>query len=312
MTGRVALGGLGIILSLSVLSMGWRWHHRVPEASLDAAAAQVRAAWQAGDLLVSVPAHQVGPRVRLGDLTLLEGAPVLEHELEGYQRAHLLTLDALGSSEQPAAALLRRGSLVATHRWPGVTLQTFALAPTAPIHFDLYRDIAQVRVTARYADGEVAPCDRMESHRWRCPRHGHWSYVGREIFEVQGRPRACVWLHPLAAGEELRVSLPAEAAVPAGEVFMEMGFTAYAAGAAKAPVRVEVRAANQVVSAVEHPVREAWGTQRVTLPAQPSPPLELVITSRNNGAAHFCARVQVRGSAPPGAAPGVAPGVASP
>src|SRR5690606_22714166 len=134
-----------------------------------------------------------------------------------------------------------------------------------PVRFDLYRDLAAVRVIAHYRDGQSTPCDRFTpDHRWVCPRNPDWSYVGRMMSMIQDRPRRCVWLHPLAAGEVLEVQLPASAAAPA-ELVLGMGFTSYGAQAARAPVRVEVRAGDQLLHALEQPVGGRWSVHRLSL-----------------------------------------------
>lgn len=276
-----------VAVGASLVLSGVRLSRRLSEPDLDAAAAAVRAQYREGDLVVVTPYYISGPRERLGDLPLLSPRQLDVADLRGYARVQLLELDVTGATSAFRELLSAQAQAQPTATFGRVRLTTFVRAPAERRRFDLGEQVAALQVTAHYADGLVARCDKFERDRWLCPRDASWSYVGREVVEIDDDPRACVWLHPLPKGGELHVVLPDTAFVPNAHVTGGMGFAASGAKRVQAPVEVRLLAGEQELMRREHPAGSSYTRYDVALPAEPVP-LTLVVTSENNGAAHFC------------------------
>ncbi len=291
---RLSLIAVGLSIAASLLLSAWRITSIVPEASLDAAAVVVRERFHDGDLIIVEPWPQVGPRLRLGDLPLLEPKALHRDDLVGFRRALLLELDTIGASGRSHDLLTEIATGEAVDAWPDLRLTTFVLRAPVRVLFDLHREIDRVRVTARYPGGEAEPCDRFRRDRWSCPRNPDWSYVGREIRDIGNEPRTCVWLHPLHRGGELTVELPPELVVhtPGAFVLGGYGFTDHAARAAQAPVELRIEAGAETLLDVAHPVSTGWQRYRAALPPDHGP-LRISVRSENNGVAHFCFALRV-------------------
>jgi hypothetical protein len=279
---------LAVVASLGLSAR--RLAYSPDERDLDAAAAAVRAAWKPGDVVIVEPRYIAGPRQRLGDLALIEPRTLAREDLRRFGRAHLVTVDAIGRGEAFAPLLAELGRQTLDAEYGGVRVRRFDLLAPDRVLFDIWESIGELRVTARYPDGVEAGCGRFERDRWICPRDPAWSYVGRKIIDVDGQPRACVWMHPLHAGGTLRVELPAlRYAIAAAGGY---GFSFDAAHRAAAPVSVRIFSGGTVIHEARHPVRPGWATWRAPVA---SGPVAIEVTSRNNGAAHFCTALRLIG-----------------
>jgi hypothetical protein len=270
----------------------WRLARVSDEAELAAAAAIVRREFRAGDLIVVEPPWMVGPRRLLGDLPLIEPRRIAPDDLLGVDRVWLLQLASIGGDLGVGTALAGLGTTVSTRETSRVHLRLVDLTANGRIVFDLRAGLEAASVIARYPDGVEARCERFELDRWVCPRDPGWNYVGRETLDIDGQPRACVWLHPIAAGGTLTVELPALPALVGARLEGAFGFTSDAAQRAAAPVKVSVRRGEVVLAERSFPVEPGWRRWRVPIPAG-SGRLAVVLSSANNGAAHFCGELRV-------------------
>ena len=281
-----------LAITVSLIGSGVRRGHLVADADLESAAAAVRARFQAGDVIVVSPAYMGGPRARLGDLPLLEANPLSPEDLEGFTRVHLLSLDAIGARDTSRSLLASIAKAGEDLEWGGVRLTTFTLAAVWRERFDLRRQIRDVRVTARYADGTRAGCDRFDLDRWLCPRDPGWSWVGSTTLAVDEQPRDCVWMHPLPAGGVLSIALPTLGDLEGRRLRVDYGFALEAARRARAPVSLRVLQGSETLLAATAPVAVGWHRSAIELQAADAP-LVIEVETQDNGASHFCAELHI-------------------
>lgn len=136
-------------------------------------------------------------------------------------------------------------------------------------------------------------CPRRRDGRFQC-RHGDWNHVMAGWYEVEERPFRCVWAHPVT-GEALRIRVPD---APVGTLGVHGAFVGLSAQRSSVPVHLEARRAGRVLGPWTFESRP--GVQRfrmepadaVTAVGSDIPDaaseLELVITSPDAGARHFC------------------------
>lgn len=283
----VVVGGV----CASLVGSGWRVAHSPTPEALNGMADAVRQRFRQGDLVVVHPPYMVGPRQRLGDLDLWEPSHLRPDDLNAFSRVHWVQVDAIGAPpEVPEVRAVLDGLADPGQQWrgQGVTVVTYELPQPPQVAFDLHADLQQVAVSAHYADDTVADCDRWDRDRWVCPRHPEWSYVGREILDIDHQPRRCVWTHPLGNNGVLRVLLPFVA--DATQITGGFGFTARGARSAKAPVRLRLRMGQRVLLDRTRPVLLAWETYRLPLTHKSTSEeaITLEVSTPNNATAHFC------------------------
>jgi hypothetical protein len=266
---------------------------RVPSATeLDGLALAVRAGFETGDVVVSSPPWMVGAQERLGDLPYLAPRVLDGEDLRGYRRVWLV--EQAGASPQVHTTLAGVGELREVARaGPGHLSLVTLRAPEVAV-FDLWRDLEQAEVLARYAPGEPwSACDTAGRDRWSCPREPQWSYVGRELRLIGNEPRTCLWAHPLLPGGTLRVQL--RGAVAGRSVSLAYGFFDEVVWRLKTPVSLRLLAGEELLFSGERRPEPGLGRAVVALPAGAGPIAVRLTPSYTHGQ-HFC--LGLRGLAP--------------
>jgi hypothetical protein len=282
-----ALLALAILASVALTAVR---RGRVPaDADLDDLARAVRAGFATGDVVLATPPWLVGAQARLGDLPYLSPRELVVADLRGYRRVWLF--EQAGPSATWRDALERLGPRreVALAGRAQVSLVTLATPEVA--RFDLWRDLEEARVLARYAPGEPwQACDVFTRERWSCPRDPGWSYVGREVRLVGNEPRACLWAHPLLPGGTLRLELPRRAA--GTSVSLAYGFLDDVVWRVKAPVAVRLLAGDEPLFSALRAAEPGVGRAEIALPDHAGP-IALELTASYNHGAHFCVELRV-------------------
>ncbi len=180
--------------------------HRVAsDGDWQAAAAEVRANYRAGDLIVFAPywADQIG-RSHLGDLVTVEMAG--HADTDRYARIWEVSIRG---AHCPDAV----GNLVKTSAHGKVTVSLFEKTP-ATVLYDFTSHALEPRVTVGDANGEQ-PCARDVPGGFRCPG----SRVEPRTLEIDYRPRRGI----LVALEAARATAISFDAVPLGTTLV--GYT---------------------------------------------------------------------------------------
>jgi hypothetical protein len=231
-----------------------------------------------------------GVQARLGDLPLLPVRDLEPAELEGFARVWLVEVLTTGVDHRVRRSLSELGTMTELPGSASVRASRVALAHPRAAVLDLWRDLARVRVLARFAGStEAVACGPWNGQSWPCPRHPEWSYVGREVHALGNVPRPCVWAHPLPPGGVLRLELPALPAPSEGarSLALGFGFVDDVLERARAPVSLRVTRGGTVLWRGERAVVE--GVARVELPlGDETAPLALELETTNEAAAHVC------------------------
>lgn len=174
-------------------------------------------------------------------------------DLPGVRRVWLVSLPrAPGHGDRIASDLAGRSESVRPpQRLGALEVSRYDLRePLVPLAF-LPDRLASA--SARVGD---APCPRDARGRLRCGREA-WQVVAREVRDVDGQPRVCVFAHPPPGGAPLLIEFPG---VAMGRTLR--GHTAIVGDAAlggHAPVRMAVRVDGDEVGTVEEPPgRPGW------------------------------------------------------
>jgi len=150
-----------------------------PDADWEAAAAEVRAGFTPGDLVVFAPAwaDQIG-RAHLGDVVSVEMAG--RSDADRYARVWEVSIRSARAPETTAAHLAR----ATQHGKVRVALYD---KPAAPLIWDFTAHADEARVTQTSGPGRMSatPCYGDVTNGWRCAG----SRVERRTLEIDYRPR---------------------------------------------------------------------------------------------------------------------------
>jgi hypothetical protein len=208
--GAAAIAALAIVeIAQALVAPG-----RAPtEADWRAAAAQVRAGFRTGDLIVAAP-DWADPvlRLHLGDLLPIPVAARMDDARYGriweigQRGAHVVEPGASAGAEVGSGAAPGRVALEA--RFGALTVRRIE-RPAAAVTFDFLERWREGTVGSRGPGGTLAPC-AWTTDRFAC---GDGTTVHRELVEVDTRIRRALLAPPPAGAESLVITFEA---VPLG------------------------------------------------------------------------------------------------
>jgi hypothetical protein len=255
------------------------------------AAAEVQAAWRAGDAVAVRPWWAQRLREHLGDRPWVLVRDLEAEDLSRFSRLWVLEQpghhDRLGGPFRDGTYRLE----AATDFGP-LRLARYALPPPAEVLYDFRAALGQARVSMR-AKGAEKACDLWLTDRWLCSA-ADWNFVGRMIVELGDDPREVIWTHP---SEEGPIAI-AYADVPHGRTLLvHTGFTPPAARAQDGgPVTLEVEVDGRVLGRVVQANRSGHFPTTFPLAALPEKPHQVTfrVSAPRAGMRHFCWTAEVR------------------
>jgi hypothetical protein len=190
LTGRAGLAALVAVsvLALVETAVALVAPLRAPtEDDWRAAAREVRAGFQPGDLIVAAPAW-ADPilRVHLGDLIPAEVAGRLDDERFG----RVWEVSQRGARASAAS----RGGVAAERRFGALTVRRIERPPAA-VSYDFVAQWMDAHLSRRTAGGAVIDCPRA-GDRLQCPDITY-NFVRRQIVEVDTRLRMALLAQPV-------------------------------------------------------------------------------------------------------------------
>jgi hypothetical protein len=259
------------------------------------ATAHVRAHFQAGDLVDANPFWATRVRESLGDLPFASFKDLGREDLTPYRRVWLFSLFGAERRDRIEAAMRDKAVPLEDRQFGGIDVRLYGIRRAETIGFDFRQALDRARVWID-AEGERSDCAAWDGHRWRCSE-ADWNYVGREILEIDGEPRAIIWAHPVARG---RLTIEFER-VPLGRAMtVGAGFTAEAAARyGGAPVVLEVQADGRILSRRAYDASSGFARQRIETPdlAGSLHRVAFTVTTADDRLRHFCFQADVRGEA---------------
>ena len=192
--GLAALAAVSLLALVETASALVAPYRAPTDADWRAAAAEIRAGFRAGDLIVAAPAWADSIlRVHLGDLIPVEVAGRLDDERFG----RVWEVSQRGARADASA----RGTVAAERRFGALTIRRVE-RPAAAVGFDFVARWSEARVSRRTAGGgSVASAASVNcplaGDRFQCPDIGY-NYVRRQIVEVDTRLRLALLAQPVA------------------------------------------------------------------------------------------------------------------
>lgn len=236
-----------------------------------AAAAEVRAGFRAGDLIVAAPAW-ADPlaRMHLGDLMTV----AMDARMDDARYGRVWEI-----SQRGARAPEARGPASARHRFGALTVRLVERAAAATVTYDFLAHWKEARVTRRTSpEGAPLAC-AWQGDRFACPRGGT---VRRELVEVDTRIREAL-LAPAPADPSAVLAIEFPAVSLGRELVVMAGLhDVWARKYGRGTVNVEVWMDGQLVTGAAIGNRSGWRPIRVDTSARDGQiaPVRVQISSR--------------------------------
>ncbi|MBI4819973.1 MAG: hypothetical protein HY791_27105 [Deltaproteobacteria bacterium] len=298
-----ALGILTVLGTIAAGSYGtafWLLRDRGPSAeAIEAAARELRTAYEPGDLILIQPFYATRAREWLGDLDPVAPQNPLLEDFETHRRVHVFGL--FGSAEALAEPFLRMGLSRVKVESPtkGITIATYSVSATTSIEYSFRDELKRARVTYEQTDGKLEPCDRYTDEfgrggamgRWSCRRDAEWFYVGKEWHRMGDHPRLCLWAHPPNSGR-LRIEF---GDVPlTGILAGRAGHTLNSSLHARERVDLEIEISGVGRQVYSFGLSEHWRPFSLVTPDVGTATVTFSVSSPDAGANHFCFEASMR------------------
>ncbi len=156
---------------------------------------------------------------------------------------------------------------------------------TRPAGSTLWRaalELGRARVSAM-----KRPCNQRKDGGWRCGHLPDWMYVAATDLQRDGTSRNCLWAHPPAGGQPLKIRFDS---IPSGELTFGHGLSEKASNSHnREPVRVQITwAGGSAVSEVGN--QTAWRRSKHRVKGF----LELEVSAKRDGQRHHCLTAAIR------------------
>lgn len=282
----------GLVPTIAVIELVLQLHFsscQPARRDIDAASDLVRAGFRAGDLIVVAPPWFAHARAALGS-NMLPLRDQARPDEAVYERLWEVSIRGARASESPAV------DPEFVRSFGAIKVRQYNLSPSAVIMTDFTEELDRAMVYA--VDGSRRrPCRRNGS-RWRCDRQHSDEWVGTEtISDLDHRPRRCIWAHPLAEGQKLRIEFHD---VPRGERIEGHTATDYVVGrhCSVNPVDLSIEIDGEEVRTLRHHDCDSWRPFHFDVPSAEGAgePAEIafVISAPDPSQRHFCFQAQMR------------------
>ena len=264
---------------------------RPTPSDYDQAASHIRAHWKSGDLIDANPFWATRVRESLGDLPVQGFRDLVSEDLTPYRRVWLFSLFGAERREAVHRAMEAKGALAEESQFGRINVRLYTVRGHEPVRYDFRQALGEARVSIQRGDDqqECAPGPRG---RWQCSRE-EWNYVGREILEMAGEPRAVIWAHPVSDGA-LTIAFEC---VPLGRAMtVAAGFLPAVLGYG-VPVELTVEADGRMLLRRVYGPNSGFSRERIETPdlAAGLHRVTFRVTTTDDRVRHFCFTAEARG-----------------
>jgi hypothetical protein len=280
-------GILGLILALGIAHSYWTYIRlpltRPSPGDYDQASADVRSRYEPGDLVIVQPFWAGRARQFLGDLPLVMPRVSADEDLTAFRRLWLFS--SLG--RVPASGrdgLAARADLIEQRQYGRIDLRLYRVRGHRPVVADFREQLDGAAVWTESSVGREA-CVASAPGRFRCGPES-WHYVGREILEIAGEPRAVIWAHPVTRGT---LAIGFRDVVLGTALSIAAGFTPAAVRHGGAPVRLAVAVDGTSLWQRSYESRAEWPRETVDTASFTATPHTIVfrVTTTDDRVRHF-------------------------
>jgi hypothetical protein len=253
----------------------------------------MRAERKAGDVLVHSPLFRVSELAAFGDLPARPDRPADDVQ----QARRVLVADLRDAPMRGFIGKLAKVVPVSDH----LELRLYEPEGGAePLLFDLFDQYRSAKMWIERPPGtKKSTCDRPRAEGgFSCPGEADWLYLSPRTLRVSGASADCVWAHPTTGGIVV-IELPVEL-VPEGRrvsLILEAALDDSAVGGDGVPVENLIRQGERELGRVIVPNRVGWF--RGTFELEPGQPVEIRISTANDGRRHHCVRARIQERAGP-------------
>ncbi|MCX7944974.1 MAG: hypothetical protein N2746_10755 [Deltaproteobacteria bacterium] len=145
------------------------------------------------DVIILQPFWAERAREYIGDLNLLNPRYPLEEDFTQYENIYVFSV--FGYGEKIKDGLSKNFKFIEKKDFGKLSLYYFKNERPQKIIYNFYKNIKDAKIRVLKSN-EIKECRDFNNDRWRCGGP-EWQYIGREILDIDGTGRECIWAHPL-------------------------------------------------------------------------------------------------------------------
>lgn len=145
------------------------------------------------DVVILQPFWAERAREYIGDLNIINPRDIKKEDLSHYHTIYILSV--FGYGKNIFDYMNQRFNFIEEREVGRLSLYKFTNERPEKIIFDFFRNIKDARIRIIKGSG-ISECNDFSNDRWRCGGP-NWQYIGKEILDIDGSGRECLWSHPI-------------------------------------------------------------------------------------------------------------------
>ncbi len=145
------------------------------------------------DIVILQPFWAERAREYIGDLNLINPRDITKEDLSVYENIYIFSVFDYGAKIEDY--LKSRYKFIGLSDFGRLSLYHFKNQKSEKITYNFYRNIRDAKIRILKGN-EIKECRDFNDDRWRCGGP-NWQYIGREILDIDGTGRECLWSHPI-------------------------------------------------------------------------------------------------------------------
>ncbi len=162
------------------------------------------------DVIILQPFWAERAREYLGDLNIINPRDVKNEDLSQYKNIYVFSV--FGYGENIYEYMNKKFKSLEKKEFGKLSLFKFQNEKIEKVIYNFYQNIKDAKIRI-IKGGEIKECKDFSNDRWRCGGPD-WQYIGKEILDIDGTGRECLWSHPMT-GSIIEINFEN---IPAGDI----------------------------------------------------------------------------------------------
>lgn len=145
------------------------------------------------DVIILQPFWAERAREYVGELNLINPRDVTREDMSMYENIYVLSVFGYGAKIDKF--LREKFNFVSKSDFGKLELYKYKNPKPAKIIYSFLKNLKDAKIRLLKGN-EIKECNDFKNDKWRCGGPD-WQYIGREILDIDGTGRECIWSHPV-------------------------------------------------------------------------------------------------------------------
>ncbi|MGC8926405.1 MAG: hypothetical protein ACP5QK_00620 [Myxococcota bacterium] len=145
------------------------------------------------DVVILQPFWAERAREYIGELNLINPRDITKEDLSIYENIYVFSV--FGYGKKSDGFLRGKFNFISKKDFGKLELYTYKNPEPAVIKYSFLKNLRDAKIRILKGN-EIKECKDFKDEKWRCGGPD-WQYIGREILDIDGTGRECIWSHPI-------------------------------------------------------------------------------------------------------------------